>query len=334
MFVLESYPLAVLFCIITMLCWGSWANTQKLATKSWPFQLFYWDYALGILIISFIIAISMGSFGHYGRPFFSDLSQASTAALTSAFVGGVIFNLANILLVAAIDIAGMAIAFPIAIGLALVIGVIVNYVEMPVGNPILIFSGVILVTLAILCTALAYKRVSAKQNTGVSKGIVIAVISGILMGFFYRFVASSMITDVYHPQTGLMSAYSASFIFAVGIFISNFIINGLMIKFPLTGEKLNFKDYFSYGNTWLHFIGILGGVIWGIGSTLNFIAANLAGAAISYGLGQGATLIAAIWGVFIWKEFAYAPKGTNKLLTLMFILYVLGLTLIVISKTI
>ncbi|TNF69561.1 MAG: multidrug DMT transporter permease [Gammaproteobacteria bacterium] len=334
MFVLESYPIAVLFCIITMLCWGSWANTQKLATKSWPFQLFYWDYALGILIISFVIGITMGSFGDAGRSFFNDLSQASATAITSAFIGGIIFNLANILLVAAIDIAGMSIAFPIAIGLALVIGVIVNYIEMPIGNPLLIFTGVVLVTLAIICTALAYKRISSIQNTSVTKGIIIAIISGILMGFFYRFVASSMITNVYQPQNGLMSAYSASFIFAVGIFISNFIINGCMMKFPITGKKLNFKDYFCQGNLWLHFIGILGGIIWGIGSTLNFIAANLAGAAISYGLGQGATLIAAIWGVFIWKEFSSAPKGTNKLLTLMFLLYIVGLALIVISKII
>ncbi|MFZ9035895.1 MAG: multidrug DMT transporter permease [Francisellaceae bacterium] len=332
MFILSSYPVAVVFCIITMLCWGSWANTQKLATRSWPFQLYYWDYALGTLIISFLIAITMGSYGDYGRPFFHDLAQASLHALASAFIGGIIFNLANILLVAAIDIAGMAIAFPLAIGLALVLGVMINYVETPLGNAFLIFSGVTLVALAIVCTAMAYKKISTAKSTHVSKGIVIAIISGVLMGFFYRFVASSITADVYTPQKGLMTAYSASFIFATGIFISNFVINGLMMKFPISGNRLAFRDYFKQGTPWLHFIGILGGVIWGIGSTLNFIASNIAGAAISYGLGQGATLIAAIWGVFVWKEFGKAPKGTNKLLVLMFMLYIAGLTLIIVSK--
>lgn len=334
MFILESYSLAVIFCIVTMLCWGSWANMQKLATKSWPFQLFYWDYALGILIISIVIGITMGSQGLHGRPFIADLCQASTYAISSALIGGVIFNLANILLVAAIDIAGMAIAFPLAIGLALVIGVVVNYLQTPVGNPGLILLGVILVALAIMCTAIAHKRISVQNNISTVKGIIIAVISGSLMGFFYLFVARSMIHNVYVPESGLMTPYSASFVFAVGIFVSNFFINGCMIKFPITGAKLNFSDYFTQGTPWLHLIGILGGAIWGIGSTLNFIASNAAGAAISYGLGQGATLVAAIWGVFIWKEFSKAPKGTNKLLVLMFILYISGLASIIIAKAI
>jgi glucose uptake protein len=334
MFILESYSLAVIFCVITMLCWGSWANTQKLATKSWSFQLFYWDYALGILIISFIIGITMGSYGAYGRPFFADLYQASTHALISALIGGVIFNLANILLVTAIDIAGMSIAFPLAIGLALVIGVIVNYIKTPIGNSTLILLGALLVTLAMICTAVAHRKVSVVKNTSGIKGIIIAIASGILMGFFYRFVVGSMAHNSYTPEPGLMTAYSASFIFSVGIFISNFFINGFMMKFPIAGKKLKFNAYFTQGSTWLHFVGILGGVIWGVGSTLNFIASNIAGAAISYGLGQGATLIAAIWGVFIWKEFSKAPKGTNKLLILMFILYVTGLFSIVIARVI
>ena len=334
MFILQSYPTAVIFCIITMLCWGSWANTQKMASKSWSFQLFYWDYALGILLISFIMAITIGSFGEHGRPFLTDLCQASLSALISAFIGGVVFNLANILLVAAIDIAGMAIAFPLTIGLALVLGVIVNYVATPVGNPILIFLGVIMVALAIICTAVAYKRINTSKNSSITKGIIIAIISGILMGFFYKFVIDSMAINVYSPEHGLMTAYTANFIFAVGIFISNFFINGFMIKFPITGKRLNFRDYFTHGTPWLHFIGILGGVIWGIGSTLNFVASSIAGAAISYGLGQGATLIAAIWGVFVWKEFAKAPKGTNKILILMFVLYVFGLFSIIIAKII
>ena len=334
MFILYSYPLAVIFCIITMLCWGSWANTQKLASKSWSFQLYYWDYALGILLISLVIAFTMGSYGAEGRSFIQDLSQASFESILSAFIGGVIFNLANILLVTSIDIAGMAVAFPVAIGLALVIGVIVNYVDIPVGNPILLFIGVACVTLAIIIDAIAYKKSSTHSNANVKKGIIIALISGVLMGFFYRFVIGSMSPNFINPQAGLMTPYSASVVFAVGIVISNFFFNSWMIKHPVTGQKLNFSDYFKKGTPWLHFVGILGGVIWGIGSTFNFIASGIAGTAISYGLGQGATLVAALWGVFIWKEFAHAPKGTNKLILAMFILYVIGLISIILARII
>ena len=332
MVVIHSYSLAVIFCIVTMLCWGSWANTQKLATKSWPFQLYYWDFAIGILLISVILALTMGSYGIEGRPFIQDLQQASSMSLLYAFIGGVIFNLANILLVVSIDIAGMAVAFPVAIGLALVIGVIVNYIDIPLGNPIMLFAGVIFVAIAIILAAVASKRASKSTQTNTVKGIVIALIAGILMGFFYRFVIGSMSSDFATPMAGLMTPYSACVIFAVGIVISNLVFNSWMLKHPVHGEKLKFSDYFTQGSVWLHFIGILGGVIWGFGSTLNFIASDVAGSAISYGLGQGATLIAALWGVFIWKEFAGAPKGTNKLITIMFVLYVVGLTSIILAR--
>src|SRR5258706_15879924 len=120
MFIIHSYSLAVIFCIITMLCWGSWANTQKLASKKWRFELFYWDYVIGILLFSLISAFTLGSFGSEGRSTMEDLRQANNASVLSAFLGGIIFNAANILFSAAIAIAGMAVAFPVAIGLALV----------------------------------------------------------------------------------------------------------------------------------------------------------------------------------------------------------------------
>ena len=132
--IVNSYPAAVVFCIITMLCWGSWANTQKLASKEWRFQLFYWDYAIGVLLLSLILAFTMGSTGAEGRGFLADLKQADNQWLWSAFVGGVIFNLSNILLVAAIDIAGLAVAFPVGVGLALVLGVITTYFSNREGN--------------------------------------------------------------------------------------------------------------------------------------------------------------------------------------------------------
>jgi glucose uptake protein len=331
MYIVQSYPVAVVLCLITMMCWGSWANTQKMATKQWPFQLFYWDYAIGVLLISLVLGLTIGSYGEVGRSFFEDLGQANQHSLVLAFVGGVIFNIANILLVAAIDIAGMAVAFPIGIGLALVLGVIINYLGDPVGNPMVLFLGVSLVAIAIILDAVAYSKIPATTNRSKLKGIIISLVAGVLMGFFYRFVADSMVTDFMDPEVGKLTPYSAGFIFAIGLFISNFVWNSIVMYKPITGEKVTYKDYLAMGNPKLHLIGILGGVIWGIGMLLNIVASGQAGFAISYGLGQGATLIAAIWGVFIWKEFK-GLKGTKVIIGAMFFFYLAGLIGIIYAK--
>jgi glucose uptake protein len=330
MVIVNSYAVAVILCVITMLCWGSWANTQKMASKKWAFQLFYWDYALGILLFSLLLAFTAGSFGTGGRSFITDLKQAETSALSSALIGGVVFNLANILLVIAIDIAGMAVAFPVGIGLALVIGVATNYIAAPVGNPTILFLGVVLVTVAIVIDAIAYRRKSSGARSTL-KGIVISVLAGVMMGFFYRFVAVSMVADFVTPEAGKMTPYTASVIFSVGLLISNFIWNTIAMYKPISGEKVTYAEYFKQGTPWLHFIGILGGAIWSLGFTLNIIASGQAGFAISYGLGQGATLVAALWGVFIWKEFK-GVKRVNGLLSLMFLCFIVGLALIIAAK--
>jgi glucose uptake protein len=331
MIVVHSYAWAVILAFITMLCWGSWANTQKMATKEWPFQLFYWDYAIGVLLLSLLLAFTAGSIGSGGRSFLADLSQAQTSSFVSAFLGGVVFNIANILLVAAIAIAGMAVAFPIGIGLALVLGVVTNYIATPLGNPVILFAGVGLVTLAIVLDALAYRKLPGSTSNSASKGILISLLAGFLMGFFYRFVAASMATDFMNPEPGKFTPYTASVIFALGLLISNFLWNTIFMYKPLAGSKATYSDYFRRGNLRLHLIGMLGGVIWSIGMTFNIIAAEQAGFAISYGLGQGATMIAALWGVFIWKEFKGA-KGVNGLLTAMFLFFFVGLGLIIIAR--
>ena len=328
MLIVESYSVAVFLCLITMLCWGSWANTQKLASKEWPFQLFYWDYCIGVVLLTLIFAFTLGSTGDAGRPFLADLGQAGGAAIWSALLGGIVFNLANILLVAAIDIAGMAVAFPIGIGLALVIGVVVNYVKVPYGDPVLLFAGVAAVMVAIILDALAYRRLPSDRGT-TTKGIVISIAAGVLMGFFFRFVVASMATDFANPEAGKLTPYTAVFIFSVGLLLSSFLWNTIVMKKPFVGEPVSLGSYFSQGTPKLHLVGILGGIIWSIGMSLSIIASGAAGPSISYGLGQGATLIAAFWGVFIWKEFKGAPAGTNRLLGLMFVFYIVGLALIV-----
>jgi len=332
MFVLQSYSWAVVFCIITMFCWGSWANTQKLARKGWRFELFYWDYAIGVLLLSLILGLTLGNSGSAGRPFLADLSQASHASIESALLGGAIFNAANILLVAAIDVAGMAVAFPVGIGLALVLGVILNYIAIPLGNPAMLFGGVLLVSLAIILDALAYRRIPGGSAGVSAKGLLLSLACGILMGFFYRFVAASMYPDFLHPRQGKLGPYAAVFIFSVGIVLSNLILNTLVMKKPFVGQPVSYADYFR-GSLHAHATGILGGVIWGVGMSFNIIASGRAGFAISYGLGQGATMVAAFWGVFIWREFRSAPSGTSRLLIFMFACFLSGLALIILART-
>jgi glucose uptake protein len=332
MLIVESYTVAVAMCFITMMCWGSWANTQKLASTEWQFQLFYWDYSIGVLLLALLFAFTIGSSGEEGRAFMPDISQASNEALRSAFIGGVVFNLANILLVVAIDIAGMAVAFPVAIGLALVIGVVTNYLASPIGDATLLFTGVGLVTAAVIVCAMIYARLPQDEGRSVGKGLAISIIAGIAMGFFYRFVAASISVDFANPEAGLMTPYSAGVVFGVGLLASNLIwLIPLMYK-PISGEVAPIGEYFSKGTPRLHLVGILGGAIWCVGFSFSFIASGAAGAAIAYGLGQGATMVAAFWGVFIWREFKDAPAGTSGMIAAMFALFMVGLSLIVYSR--
>ena len=331
MFILDSYSMAVLFCVITMLCWGSWANTQKLAAASWRFELFYWDYVIGMLLFTLALAFTLGSSGTAGRSFLDDLAQAEHANLHNAMIGGVIFNAANILLVAAIAIAGMSVAFPVGIGIALVLGVVVNYADDPKGNAPLLFTGVALIAIAIILNARAYRAMASGKSAPSTKGLVLSIVAGLLMGFFYRFVARSMFPDFTHPEPGKLSPYTALVFFALGVLGSNLLFNTFLMKRPFTGAPVPFSAYFK-GSFKDHLTGILGGAIWCLGMSFSIIASDKAGPAISYGLGQGATVVAAIWGIYIWKEFKDAPAGTSRLLNLMLLLYVIGIGLIIYAR--
>jgi glucose uptake protein len=331
MFILESYPVAVLFCFITMLCWGSWANTQKLTAGHWRFELFYWDYVLGILLFTLLLASTLGSVGEAGRPFLQDLRQASSGSLTSAFLGGIIFNAANILLSAAIAIAGMSVAFPVGIGLALVIGVIVNYLAAPVGNPVMLFTGVGCIALAILFNAYAFRKQAAGNQQASGKGLVLSIVSGSMMGLFYKYVANSMVLDFSNPEPLKITPYTALFIFSLGIFASNLAFNSLLMRFPISGTRVRVTTYFK-GSFRNHFVGVIGGAIWSLGMSFSILASEKAGPAISYGLGQGATVVAALWGIYIWKEFKGASVAVQRILNMMLVLYVVGLMVIILSR--
>lgn len=336
MFIVNSYSLAVFLCFITMLCWGSWGNTQKLAAKNWRYELFYWDYVIGMVLFALLIAFTLGSFGSEGRPFVQDLMQADSKAFWSIIVGGVIFNASNILLSASVSMAGMSVAFPLGVGLALVLGVVNNYIvdlqQGTTGNVTLLAIGVALVVAAIICNGIASgKKDSGSAASGSKKGIILAIVSGILMSFFYRFVASSMdLSNFASPAVGKVTPYTAIVIFTFGVLISNFVFNTLVMKKPFVGTPVTYSEYFK-GSFKTHLVGVLGGSIWCLGTALSYIASGKAGASISYALGQGAPMIAAIWGVFVWKEFKGSNKQVNLLLALMFVLFLAGLGVIIIA---
>jgi glucose uptake protein len=326
MFVVNSLPVAIIFCVITMLGWGSWANTQKLAGKEkWPFQLFYWDYAIGVFLFSLVFSHTLGSFGAVGAPTRENLHQANWSFVVPALISGVIFNLSNLLLVVGIDAAGMSVAFPIGVGLALVIGTVESYVETPKGDPGLLFTGVALIVFAMIMSALAHKRLPQTGVRNPLRGVIYSAIAGALMGFFYpqlmRAISPNFNSAPIVP--GMLTPYVALAVFGFGVLASNFVWNGIFMRMG----KVPYADYFR-GGARLHAIGILGGAIWMLALSFNVLASGVAGPAVSYALGQGATLVAAIWGLFIWREFRAAPAGTNKYLGLMLAGYTVGLILI------
>ncbi len=331
MFIVDNYPLAVIFCFVTMLCWGSWGNTQKMASKSWRYELYYWDYVIGMVLFSLLSGFTLGSFGEEGRSFLPDLMQADWKNLGSVVLGGVVFNASNILLSASVSLAGLAVAFPLGVGLALVLGVIINYIGAPKGDPMILFVGVALIVLAIILNGVASARQSQGAQKSSRKGILLAALAGIIMAFFYRFVAAAMdLNNFADPTPGMLTPYSALFVFSLGVLLSNFLFNTWVMRHPFEGEPVAYKAYFQ-GSLPTHLVGVLGGAIWALGTAFSYIAAGKAGAAISYALGQGAPMIAAIWGVFIWREFKGTKGSTMGLLAAMFCLFIAGLALIILS---
>jgi glucose uptake protein len=315
--------------ILSMLCWGSWANTVKLA-PTYRFQLFYWDYVIGLILGALLLGASLGSLGSTGKPFVADLGSADSSHILYAVVGGAIFNVANLLLVAAIDIAGLAVAFPVGIGIALVVGAVSSYIVSPKGNPYLLFCGIVLVVAAIVCDAIAYREREREKHAMSTRGVVISVISGLLMGSFYPFVDKAM-TGSHAP-----GPYATSMFFVIGVALCCIPVNYLFMRKPLDGAvPVSMSAYPRAPFHW-HAWGIIGGAIWCAGAVLNFVAsqAHIVGPAVSYSIGQGATMISAAWGVFIWKEFSSASRRAKTFLFWMFVLFLLGLTSVALAPII
>jgi glucose uptake protein len=320
MFTPSSLTIALLMMITSAICWGSWANTFK-GVKNYRFELFYWDYALGIFLISVVLALTMGSTGHDASSFLNNVHSADTSNIVSTMVGGAIFNLANLLLVAAIDMAGLAIAFPVSIGIALVVGVISSYILQPKGNSVLLAAGVVCAVIAVVLDGKAYGSLASAGRSVSNKSIVTCIVSGVLMGLWAPFVAHAMTTG------NTLGPYSIAVFLTLGALLSCLIWNVYFMKKPLVGEPVNFSGYFS-GPASGHALGLLGGAIWGTGMVFNLVAASFTGVAISYAIGQSAPMVAALWGVLAWKEFKGAGSTAYLYLFVMFVFYALAIALV------
>src|ERR1700686_3672512 len=320
MFVPHSFVIALIMMVASAVCWGSWANTYK-GVKNYRFELFYWDYALGIFLISLVLAFTMGSTADDPSRFLTNVHNADNSNIASTMFAGVIFNLANLLLVAAIDMAGLAIAFPVAIGIALVVGVVSSYILQPKGHAGLLAAGVVCALVAVILDGKAYGSLPTANRAISRKSIVTCVVSGILMGVWAPFVTRSMT----HGNT--LGPYSVAVFLTLGALLSCFVWNIYFMKHPLVGQPVNFSEFFS-GPPSGHLLGLAGGVIWGTGMVFNLVAASFTGVAISYAIGQSAPMVAALWGVLAWKEFAGAGTRAKLYLALMFIFYGLAILLV------
>jgi glucose uptake protein len=325
MFVPHSFALALVMMITSAVCWGSWANTYK-GVKNYRFELFYWDYAVGIFLISLVLAFTLGSTPHDSSSFLNNANGADGSNIISTLLGGAVFNLANLLLVAAIDMAGLAIAFPVSIGIALVVGVVASYILQPKGDAGMLAAGVACAVIAVVLDGKAYGSLSSVNRAVSKKSIITCIVSGFLMGNWAPFVTRAM------TQGKTLGPYSVSVFFTLGALLSCFLWNIYFMKKPLVGEPVQFGDFFR-GPTAGHLLGLLGGCIWGIGTAFNLVAANFTGVAISYAIGQSAPMVAALWGVLVWKEFQGANRQAKTYLALMFLFYFLAILLVARANT-
>jgi glucose uptake protein len=322
----KSYAAQLTFMLLSMICWGSWANTLNLS-PGWPFQLFYWDYVIGILLAGFGWGLMLGGGVHV---FFAALGAASAMHIAWAIAGGMVFNAANLLLVAAIGVAGLAVAFPLGIGLALVVGVLLNYFLSPTGNPSLLFTGVGLVVLALVVDAAAYRRRETGPRHISSTGIALSLLSGVLMGLFYPLVERAL------QGARALGPYSVVPYFACGIALCAGPANYWLMRHPLPKQKpTGFAEYRTGRPMW-HVWGVIGGGIWCTGAVLNFVSSRgeFVGPAVAYALGQGATMVSAAWGIFLWHEFKGSPAAARRLVPFMFVLFLAGLGAIALAPVV
>ncbi|MGD0993668.1 MAG: GRP family sugar transporter [Gemmatimonadales bacterium] len=320
MFVPHTFGLALVMTVLSTICWGSFANTMKF-TGTYRFELYYWDYAVGIVLISLVLAFTMGSVGGGETAFLANLRSAAPANLAWAAIAGFIFNVANFLLIAGIGLVGLAVAYPIAIGIALVEGVLLSYAIQPKGSAPLLGAGVAMAVLAVILIGKAYGQLQSPGRAAGRKGVVVCVVSGVLMGVWAPFVTRAMTAA--RPLT----PYTVAVLFTLGALACCFVFNTALMRRPLAGTPVDFSGYRTAPATY-HLLGLAGGIVWGVGTVFNLVAASLVGVAISYAIGQASPMVAALWGVFAWREFRGSSARAKVYLAGMFASYLLALLLI------
>lgn len=337
MIIIQDYNTAILLAVLAMVCWGSWANTRKFTGEKWRFELYYWDFVAGLVLAAVAAAFTVGSMGTEGRPFVKDLMQADFNSILFAFAGGVVWNIGNLLLVAAITIAGMAVAFPIGGGIAWILGIVINYVlillsgKQGIDKPIALWAGVACIVISIIISGKIYGLKSKSVNQSSLKGIVISVSAGLFIAFFYGFVVKGLDAAFVDGGTGALTPFTGIVMFSLGVLISTIILNPVLMKRPFSGPPISMRNY-KQGSVIQHISGVSGGLIWMTGMVVSLMAAGVANPAIAYALSNAAPVIAMIWGIFIWKEFKGMPTGAGTLITIMFIGYLAGLALITYSN--
>jgi glucose uptake protein len=320
MYLPGTYLTALVMTVCSSIFWGSWANTYK-GTKNYRFELFYWDYIAGVVLVSLLFAFTLGSTGTSGEPFLLNLRRGGTVNLVDAFAGGFIFNIANLLLVAGMDLVGLSVAFPVSIGIAVIEGVALSYILQPKGNLAFLAGGVALALAAIVLDALAYSSLQKQRQVFSRKGIAVSVVSGILMGAFAPFVTRAL------THGHKLTPYTIVVLFSLGAMASCFVFNVYLMRHPLAETPVDFSGFWRARGV-DHLLGLGGGIVWGMGTAFNFVAAGFAGVAIAYAIGQSSPMIAALWGVFAWKEFAGAGGKARAYLALMFVFYIAAVVLI------
>src|SRR5579863_393268 len=349
----QAATLALL--ILSLVCWGSWANTLKLAGE-WRFELYYYDFAIGFAMLAVVAAFTGGSLNSGELTFQDNFLITGYRTMAYVIAAGVIFNLGNMLLTAAISVAGMALAFTTTFATALVVATTWSFIFEASGGFLLSVCGAVLLLAALVMGAAAYsnyliarseaakeaakaeaakkdvpqaggrvKRVKASRSRGLVVAVALGVAGGIALGLFRPLLDMGM------QGEGGVAPYGALLMFAVGVLISTVILDPFFFNFPVAGDPLGFADYFK-GTGKQHALGILGGVVAGVASLAGMLALN-APAAVrtapmpSFALSQGAPVLAVAWGLFVWREFKNAGERSRLLFRIMWLLLAIGVGL-------
>jgi glucose uptake protein len=316
-----TYSAALLLAVLTLLCWGTWVNTSKLAGK-WRFELFYYDFAIGLFLISTVAAFTLGAMGA-DITFIDNLTIVRRLQIGYAFLAGAVFNLGNMLLLGGVTVAGVTLTFPIAMGLALFVGMGWRYYWWPAGNLALLLLGCLLIVAAMVVVSIGYSRLQRIRAMDVAHaaaitgkkapagkrtsamGIAISIVSGLLMGAYFPLVETARQGDLE------MGPYPIAFLFAAGVLATTLLYNLYFLNLPVRGEVISMFQYFQ-GGARQHLLGLAGGAIWGIGAIANLSAAAApadahSDPAVNYAIGQGGAVVAMLCGLLYWKEFSGSP---------------------------